>query len=187
MSFFDRQGIPEVLLWDPDGHRPNDAISEDPAANQSNDTESISDEGSGSDLVDDLKMLIDYSFISISKDGSSFSTHRLVQLAAHIWLKPQGKTEHYNGQFISSLDRIFPPLPEYENMDYCRLFYPHIKSAIQQKPKSYEFLQRWACTLQKGALYAQDADNYRDSIEMAFNAKDPLQKLLGADHPETPP
>ncbi|KAJ5706306.1 hypothetical protein N7536_001995 [Penicillium majusculum] len=87
MSFFDRQGIPESLIR----HQPkaNDtSISE--LLSDSSDGES-SESDIGPDLKDDLTTLRDYSLISVSKDGTLFTIHRLVQLSTRAWLKSYGQ------------------------------------------------------------------------------------------------
>lgn len=185
MSFFDRQGIPEVLLCRRDEQYTDDTtgnLAPDPSDDK---TASNSDTDSIPDVNEDLRILRDYSFISTSEDGSTFSMHRLVQLAAHIWLKSQNKTEHHKAQFICTLFDTFPQYPSYENMDECRLLFPHIKSAVTQRPKADDLLELWADILCKGALHAQDAGYFLESKEMALQSKNQREKILGADHQET--
>jgi len=68
MSFSDRQGIPEVLLWNHGVHDPEDTISEFPGTSRSDDAESIFDEDRGPDLEDGLRLLRDLTLISISEE-----------------------------------------------------------------------------------------------------------------------
>jgi hypothetical protein len=185
-SVMDRE-IQKVLLWNHGVHYTEDTMSKFPGASRRDGAENISDESCDLDLEDDLIVLQDYSFISISQDSSSFSTHRLVQLAVQVWLQTQGKTEHYKDQFILSLDKVFPKLPSFVNQNKCGSFFPHLESAIQQepRPKSDESTQMWADILCRGTLHAQHTGHFRDAIDMAFKSKILRQDLLGDDHPDT--
>ena len=76
MSFFDRQGIPEALLWDR-GDLDKAGRGDAEAEGQDHASElSILDQ-----FEEDILMLRNYSFISINLDATTFEMHRLVQLA----------------------------------------------------------------------------------------------------------
>ena len=62
MSFFDRQGIQEALL-----RRPSSTANDD-------------------GFEDSVITLRDYSFITVTRDASTFEMHSLVQLATRTWL-----------------------------------------------------------------------------------------------------
>jgi hypothetical protein len=185
MSFFDRQGIPEVLLFRREQQHNNDPTSDNIAAHGSDESNSVSDIDTSFDLEEDFRILRDYSLISISQDGSTFSMHRLVQLSVQTWLKSQGKPEHYKEQFIHTLYETFPSFPDHENKDQCRSLFPHIKAAMLQRPTSDRSLQEWAGMLCRGAMHAHDAGDIRASKEMASKSMEQREKLLGANHLET--
>ncbi len=85
MSFFDRQGIPEVLVRNRaeigNGHRSQEDRDEHDGREEEEDNEDNASEHSKDDgFEDDVQTLKDYSFLSISTDGT-FEMHALVQLA----------------------------------------------------------------------------------------------------------
>ncbi|KAJ5335691.1 Tetratricopeptide-like helical [Penicillium brevicompactum] len=117
MSFFDRQGIPENLVQ----HQPktNYISSSELPSNSSNGETSKSD--SGPDFEDDVATLRDYSFIFVIANSSLFTMHQL------------------KGEFISTLCDEFPT-GQYENWERYRPLFPHVKSAMSQKPASTKYL-----------------------------------------------
>lgn len=58
-----------------------------------------------------------------------------MQLAAQVWLQTQGKMERYKDQFLLSLDKAFPNLPNFVNQNKCESFFPRLESDIQQEPR----------------------------------------------------
>lgn len=115
MSFFDRQGIPEALL------RSRDEQSQHNQEKKNDDThpnidvkysDDNKDRGSRSSVKDgfenDLLALRNYSFISISMDGTTFEMHRLVQLATREWLKANKQQEQWKHAFLKNLDAELP-------------------------------------------------------------------------------
>ncbi|KOS40823.1 hypothetical protein ACN38_g8323 [Penicillium nordicum] len=147
MSFFDRQGIPEDLVrHQPEANYGSRSASELPS--DSSDGE-ISDSDTSPDFEDDITTLRDYSFITIS-GKSTFMMHRLVQLTMRAWLKSHGQLDQWKDKFISTISAEFPT-GEYENWERCRLLFPHIKSAMSQRPTSAELQRQWATLLYRGA------------------------------------
>lgn len=45
------------------------------------------------DFEDDVTTLRNFSVISVSEDGNSFTMHRIVQLAIRAWLKSHGELD----------------------------------------------------------------------------------------------
>lgn len=87
MSLFDRQGIPEKLIR----HRPKaNYTSSSELPSDSTDGETP-DSDSGPDFEDDIATPRDYSFISVIKNSTFFTIHRLVQLTTRAWLKSHGQ------------------------------------------------------------------------------------------------
>ncbi|KAJ6035723.1 hypothetical protein N7540_000002 [Penicillium herquei] len=127
MSFFDRQGIPEILLRLPDMESQSTYLNslENDANNFSEeDTDSASESDLYHGFEDDIATLRAYSFISIGEDCITFSMHRLVQLTVRTWLKSQGQLELWKERFITVLCQKFPTC-EYENWAMCRQIFPH--------------------------------------------------------------
>jgi hypothetical protein len=149
MSFFDRQGILENLIW----HQPKaNYISSSELPSDSSDGE-ISESDLGPDFEDDVATLRDYLFISVIENSTLFTMYRLVQLTTRAWLKSRGQIEQWKGKFISALCNEFPT-GGYENWERCRPLFPHVKSAMSQQPASPKCLPKWAMLLYRGAWYA---------------------------------
>ncbi|KAJ5651966.1 hypothetical protein N7507_009392 [Penicillium longicatenatum] len=174
MSFFDRQGIPENLV------RPNPSNKAGLPAELGSD--SSDSESSTSDIClafeKDVDTLRDFSFISVSEGGTSFIMHRLVQLSTRAWLKSHGDQEQWQGQFIQNLAKVFPS-GNYATWEQCRALYPHVKSAMLQRPKSPECQKELSGLLYKGASYAFGLGLFGDMEEMASKSKTQRVKLFG--------
>ncbi|KAJ5660390.1 hypothetical protein N7507_006841 [Penicillium longicatenatum] len=182
MSCFDRQGIPENIIQ----YRPpaNDRSSPEPLGYI---TDSDDGETSESDIdpefEDDIAMLRDYSFINVSENGTMFTMHRLVQLTTRAWLKSHGKLDQWREKFISILCEEFPN-PQYENWMTCQLLFPHLKSAISQRPASHRSQQHWTFLLYRGAQYAWQSGDVTDMREFASESRKQGALLLGEEHEE---
>ncbi|KAJ5425957.1 Tetratricopeptide-like helical [Penicillium sp. CMV-2018d] len=178
MSFFDRQGIPESLVrYRPKANYRSRSTSE--LLSDSSDGET-----SESDFRDDITTLRDYSFISISENGTTFTMHRLVQLTTYMWLKDDARIAQWKDKFISTLYNEFPTTGEYENWERCRLLFPHVKSAMSQQPTSPDAQRHWATLLYRGAWYASTSGNIADTREMASKSREQRIVLLGDEHEE---
>jgi len=79
MSFYDNQNIPQVLLQR--GQKSCDT------ADCTECREKLWNASPGADLIADIIMLRDYTFISAAPDGESYEMHRLVQSAVQQWLE----------------------------------------------------------------------------------------------------
>ncbi|KAJ5633693.1 hypothetical protein N7528_001535 [Penicillium herquei] len=185
MSFFDRHEIPESLL-----HIQNHGKSSNPLPgairddHSEDDTDSISGSEGDYDFEDDIATLTNYSFISIGEDGTTFRMHRLVQLTAWVWLKTHGQMEHWKEQFITRLCQEFPH-GNYENWELCRSLFPHVKSALLQRPESEQSIKEWATLLYKGAYYAWSSGHVADVRKLASKSRDQRLRILGAEADET--
>ncbi|KAJ6000894.1 hypothetical protein N7481_001303 [Penicillium waksmanii] len=179
MSFFDRQGIPENLIR----LRPEANCNSGPELfDGSSDGESSESDGDPG-FEDDVTTLRNYSFISISENSTLFTMHRLVQLTTRAWLKSHGQMDRWKDRFISILCDEFPT-GEYENWVKCRALFPHVKSAMSQRPASPQCLQQWATLLYRGAWYASQSGNITDTREMASKSRYQRRILLGDEHEE---
>lgn len=177
MSFFDRQGIPEKFIKNlsDDAAALKDflesqgvpaemtrgasvttevcgAIQSAPLESQNSEEtkkrteDDIWDEG----FETDIRMLRDFSFISINRDPQIFEMHRLVQLAMRNWLTANGKEETWKIHFIWNVYRAFPAKGADTWGDYQSLF-PHIKAAMSQRPALSPSRIIWILVLQRGA------------------------------------
>ncbi|KAJ6023965.1 hypothetical protein N7540_004762 [Penicillium herquei] len=181
ISFFDRQGIPDSLVRHHYQRQDHSKEEQQLTSDSSDDETSESDQGP--DFEDDVTTLSNYSFIAISESKEFFTMHRLIQLTTRAWLKSQGQLNHWREEFITTLYEEFPS-GEYENWERCRLFFPHVKSAISQKPTSTESLTKWATLLYKGAWHAWQSDNITDTKDMASKSREQRMILFGNDNGE---
>jgi hypothetical protein len=78
MSYFDRQGIPEALLRSQSSSTANEQV-----------LAIMVDDG----FEDDVLMLRDYSFVTVTTDKKMFEMHSLVQLATRKWLEGEGQLD----------------------------------------------------------------------------------------------
>ncbi|KAJ5730155.1 P-loop containing nucleoside triphosphate hydrolase protein [Penicillium malachiteum] len=106
MSFFDRQGIPNILLQEDQATKEKNKES---GRSDASDTEDEINAYSDIDkLENDILLLRDYSLISVTSDPANFEMHRLVQLGMQKWLQAQDRLEHWKEVFIRRLDRHYP-------------------------------------------------------------------------------
>jgi tetratricopeptide (TPR) repeat protein len=159
MSFFDRQGIQEALL------RGQSSAADDR-------------------FEDDVLALRDYSFVTVTRDASTFEMHSLVQLATRTWLEGEGQLDRWREQFISNLCAEMPT-GEHANWEICQALFPHAKAALSQRPASQKSLKEWALLLYKAAWYADDMGQYEAAREMNQSALEAREKVLGREHPDT--
>ncbi|KAJ8609918.1 hypothetical protein MRB53_038856 [Persea americana] len=121
MSFYDYQGIPEELVrgnidtGEPEQPSDDNIITGIAAAE---DTNAASREEADT-FEEDVSTLQDYTFITRAPGQAVLEMHRLVQLAAQLWLKKKKKQyERWEGQSLRRLDHLFP-WPEYESWVTC--------------------------------------------------------------------
>jgi tetratricopeptide (TPR) repeat protein len=159
MSFFDRQGIPEALLRSRNGTASND------------------------DFEDDVLMLREYSFVTIT-DEKVFEMHSLVQVSMRQWLESQGKLDEWKEQFISNLCEKLPT-GEYKNWKKCQALFPHARAALAQRPASQKSLKEWALLLYNAAWYAWQIGRADEAEQMSVASMEVRRELLGKESQET--
>jgi tetratricopeptide (TPR) repeat protein len=152
MSFFDRQGIQEALLYNP--------------------SSTIEEDG----FEDNVLILRDYSFITVTKEANTFEMHDLVQLATRTWLGNQSQLDRWRERFISNLCADMPT-GQYENWQRCQVLFPHAKAALAQRPQDKNSLEEWARLLYKVAWYASE---HMSTVSMEVR-----QEMFGREHPDT--
>jgi tetratricopeptide (TPR) repeat protein len=160
MSFFDRQGIQEALL-----RRPSSTTKD-------------------GRFEDDVLTLRDYSFITVTRDASTFEMHSLVQLATRTWLESQDQVDKWREHFIASLCAELPT-GEHENWAKCQALFPHARAALAQRPKDEESLKEWATLLYKAAWYAWQRGRAGEAEEMSVVSMKVRSKVLGEENAET--
>jgi tetratricopeptide (TPR) repeat protein len=190
MSFFDRQGIPVELLRThttmTNGDR-NHGVGDDEARNERGGSDDNGEAQSRSGIdgyMDDVMMLRDYSFISVDTDGETLQIHGLVQLAMRSWLRTHQQLEKWKEIYIKKLYVAFPT-GEYENWKQCQALFPHVQSALGQRPDRKASLEEWALLLHEAACYVLLRGNLVDAEQLATKAMEAGIELFGARHPDT--
>lgn len=185
MSFFDRQGVSENLLRVYNETQNGDSNSQEIEIEYNDgDIDSTSESNMDHNFEDDIATLRDFSFISINRDSTVFTMHRLVQLTVRVWLKADRQLERWKEQYIMILWQRFPT-GEYENWAQCQSLFPHVKSAMSQRPESHEFLRQWAALLYNGAWYAQKIGHIIESQDMASESRNQRLSMFGLDSEQT--
>ncbi|KAL9074933.1 MAG: hypothetical protein Q9157_004203 [Trypethelium eluteriae] len=185
MSFFDRQGIPEVLLRN---LTKEDSGQEDRNSHSGSD----SDEDKASELrlaerdqfENDILALRNFSFISVNRDTSNFEMHRLVQLATRKWLEAVGELEKWKQRYIKILYAEFPT-GDYKNWPICQMFFPHAQSAAAQRPREPDAQLKWASVVYRAGAYASRRGNRAAAGNLTLKSLKIREKLLGPEHEAT--
>ncbi|KAL2053415.1 hypothetical protein ABVK25_006409 [Lepraria finkii] len=186
MSFFDRQGIPEALVRKRarNGHGSQEERDEYDGREEEEDNEDTASECSEDDgFEDDVQTLRDYSFLSVSTDGT-FEMHALVQLATRKWLEANGKLEQWKQCYIKNLSAEFPT-GEYENWTYCQVLFPYVKSAATQRPKGNGSLREWASLIHSAARYMVRKEIIVEAVDLSEMALKARKKIFGQEYEET--
>jgi hypothetical protein len=186
MSFFDRQGIPEALVRNQGevGNRHGDLERSGSGDEGRGNEDSESESSVNDDFEDDILMLRNYSFITVTMDATTFEMHGLVQLATRKWLEAHGQLERWKQQYIKNLYAEFPT-GEYENWAKCRALFPHAKSALAQPPDGEGSLGEWASLLYNTAWYAWAVGSLTDADKMSVKSMKVRKKQLGQEHEDT--
>ncbi|KAL4804204.1 hypothetical protein BDV18DRAFT_36370 [Aspergillus unguis] len=104
MSMFDRQGIPEDLV-----HDPNQDIL---------------------DFQDALAPLLSYSLVRLEMDKRLLDMHRLTQLSVRAWLDQHQQLHGWQTKSRAIMARVFPN-GEYESWTQCQMLLAHAKSVLR--------------------------------------------------------
>ncbi|EXK26264.1 hypothetical protein FOMG_17166 [Fusarium oxysporum f. sp. melonis 26406] len=156
MSFYDRQGIPELLLRQ--------------------------QLGTSSQLEDALSTLKGYSLIYPSHDGKAFDMHRLVQLCVKGWLQGHNEYSTWADAAIVTLCEAYPT-GEHENWAQCALLLPHAQRILTAFPSTTSDKQ---ATLQFNVAWYLDTQGRYDSAESLHGrALEQRTLRLGQEHTDT--
>ncbi|CAI7640439.1 unnamed protein product [Penicillium pancosmium] len=172
-SFFDRQGIPADMLKEHLIAERQDSASQDLKRGDGCGVE-VSDVAV--EFENDIVVLRDYLFISISTTGSDVEMHRLVQISMQEWLKSHNTFQDWKEQFILYLSAIFPET-EIENWRLCQYLFAHIYRAVSQYP---EFLsQEWTRVLMQTSSFAYFRGHDEKGFEVVEKAFEAAKSLFG--------
>ena len=187
MSLCDQNGIPESLLRV--RHLNEDEASQATGGGET-ETKSVDDgdddelqdssepEYDDDDFEDDIVTLRQYSLISATTDPSVFEMHRLVQFATRTWLEAQDQLEETKDRLCNNLSQLFVN-GKFENWPLCEALLPHVKSAMELKPRNRTSLLQWATILNIGADYSYNRGEASDTEAMAVQSYKVRAELLG--------
>lgn len=137
-----------------------------------------------SQFEEDILLLRQFSFVSLSTSGDTFEMHTLVQLATRRWLEAHGQIEDWQCKYISMLYSVMPT-GKYENWEICRILFPHVKTTLTQQPRDSAAQEKWSGILMRAAYYADEMGNISDMEIMARMSMEVRQKLFGSEHEDT--
>ncbi|KAH6653677.1 hypothetical protein BKA67DRAFT_679622 [Truncatella angustata] len=187
MSYFDRQGIPEYLLRmrgvdnhaELTGSDGNSSVLEDDNDGDWDSGDSASSDGDT--FKDDLILLRNFSFVSVTGSSDVFEMHRLVQIAMQKWLANDGQEERWKHQFISNLSTNLPN-GQYENWATWKTLLPHARAASRHKLKDDAALLDWASILYLTAWFYERIGSGYEAEEVYVLAMKVRTRLLGREH-----
>jgi tetratricopeptide (TPR) repeat protein len=192
MSFLDRQAIPETLLLASIKHYPSDAnengCDNDVATKDSTDHDlgdSQSDSGSSVDeLEEDIQLLRDYSFISVTSDPEFFEMHALVQLATQKWLGANGRHSQWKIRFIEVLTHEFSD-HESESMPRAKILFPHAFATLHLDAADTHAQPMFATLLLDAGHYAYKTNAYADAEQLLTKSLMIATQIAGNEHVQT--
>ncbi|KAM0703892.1 hypothetical protein Q7P35_008898 [Cladosporium inversicolor] len=187
MSMYNYQGMPEYLLR----ARGSDERLSTRLASNSDSVERDSDASSSAsddqdfeeeEFGDDILTLENFRFISTMFSDKSFEMHRLVQLAARVWLRSH---EMYSKWAQRSVERLDEALPtgEHENWGTCEELYPHVTSTLQLGEKE-DFLLR-ASVEYKAAWFDWRRGLWSRAEALVAKSYNTRKLMLGLEDEET--
>nr|POF17809.1 vegetative incompatibility protein het-e-1 [Quercus suber] len=163
MSFCDRLAIPETFL----------RVEDDVGSPSSSPT-----------FEEDIVALRNFSFITETVGSPSWEMHRLVQDATQVWLQDCGRLEEVRVLFVDRLHRSAPD-GRFENWPQWRILFPHVVSALEQRPADSDAQLTWALVMYYGASYAQAQGAFDSALVMAKVSKTVFSERLGVDDEAT--
>ena len=157
MSLFDKQDVPEFLLRE-----------------------------SGPDFAfeEAIETLLGYAIITMQRNETSFSMHRLVQLATRDWLRQNEDLARQVEAALKMLDQSYPT-GNYENWTTCEMLEPHAESLLRNGAFSDCVRLSRAQIFCNRAWYYTEQGKYEIAEAMAKEGMHDRVELLGAEHPDT--
>jgi tetratricopeptide (TPR) repeat protein len=119
-----------------------------------------------------------YSFITIRNDSQTYDMHRLVHVAARVWIREKGLMMETQKRALQHLSNIFPS-DEHTNREIWREYIPHI-ARIRDVEAGGHIYVRGALCLQVGRCLQVDG-RIRDAVGWLEESRD-LRSSLREDH-----
>lgn len=133
----------------------------------------------------DVQTLRDYNLISINADGSVFSMHRLVQVAAQLWLQTKEQYTELQAQSLQKLAAAFPRHSAYDRWEKCRSLYPHARLAQSFEVTEPEVQLAQAAVLHIAAWFANEKGAFAEAEELACQSSGIYNEVYGDVHRDT--
>lgn len=130
-------------------------------------------------MTDAVGTLWSYSFITTRTDGRTYDMHRLVHVAARVWVHQKGLTMETHKRALEHLSNIFPS-DEHTNRKIWREYIPHVARVRDVKLGENANVRGRLC-LQVGRCLQVDG-RIRDAVDWLEESHE-LRKDLSEDHP----
>ncbi|CAN9442589.1 unnamed protein product [Alternaria alternata] len=171
MSFFNPQGIPELVL-----RRHSRAAAREAELEDDEDADSAFDE--------DLDTLQAYSLVSMTADTDAFEMHALVQFCTRVWLSSCSDAQQWEQRFVVLMAQELPD-GEHENWTKCQQLLPHVEPLFSTQPAGEKALKAWAQVLYNVAWYLSKIGNYSVAHQLAAKAVAANEKAWGREDLKT--
>lgn len=157
ISMFDRQGIPEYLLYD-----------------NSNQLQ----------FNDMIALLISFMLVRAQIGQQLFEMHSLVQLLMRKWLEQSKQIEKWRKESLRIMAGAFPS-GEYETWTDCQVLLPHSKEVMTYVLNDKDGVLNWAKIADHTAWYLYLQGEYVVAEEISRGAVERREKVLGPEHLDT--
>ncbi|GAB7336639.1 hypothetical protein MBLNU13_g10326t2 [Cladosporium sp. NU13] len=189
MSMYNYQGIPEYLLRTGvsatrAGTRPASGPNIVEHDSDVSSSASDSEEDEEDEFEDDILTLENFHFISTMFSNTAFEMHRLVQLAARVWLRAHGLYKEWAREGIKRLDEALPS-GEHENWERCSELYPHVTSTLNLQLDDQDASLRCASIQYKAAWFDWTRGLWSKAEELVVKSSCMRDKLLGPEEDKT--
>lgn len=171
MSFFNPQGIPELVL-----RRHSRAAAREAELEDDEDADSAFDE--------DLDTLQAYSLVTMTADTDAFEMHALVQFCTRVWLSSCSDAQQREQRFVVLMAQELPD-GEHENWTKCQQLLPHVEPLFSTQPAGEKALKAWAQVLYNVAWYLSKIGNYSVAHQLAAKAVAANEKAWGREDLKT--
>ena len=196
MAMFNRQNLPAWLLRKV--NRNDEGLKADNGKLQSHDEEhEKKDEDLGkkdkeSNDIDELEflnainVLLSFSLITARSEDGPYDMHRLVQIAARIWLQDSKPSDlrYWEAQALQILAQNLPS-GLYEEWDVFELLLPHAEEVISYATKSGEGQPQLASLLVRISSYFYEKGNFDRAAKADERRSSIYVQQLGIEHPCT--
>jgi tetratricopeptide (TPR) repeat protein len=177
MSFFNRQGIPEVMVRHYTDHD-TDKDSEDQEEDSS--VKCLVEEDV--DFEEDIAVLRAFSLVGVTEREEEFEMHGLVQRATRKWLKSNDAERKWHRIFIQAMAWEFPT-GEFENWAKCQMLFPHVFPEIEHGSSEHRNNNDLAVLFDNAGWYALRQGLFAQAESMVSKALNTRKEVLDADDP----